>query len=119
MIFRQMLNQCGLKRQEAADYFGYSLESVKKWIKAERPVPDEVLTKLAGLNKQINDIADLIADIMAKSNTTISGRTIEMIRSDYPSLSVLPVDSAKDACTARAVLIVAAEQMKKKSKTPQ
>jgi len=119
MIFKQMIEQCGLDRQEAADYLGYSLGAIKKWIAGDLQLPDIVITKLTILNDLINKHAAAIASELINNGTTIDDRTIRFLEDNLPDLPDLPSGGAKDACIARAVLIVAAEQMKKKSKTPQ
>lgn len=119
MIFKRMIEQCGLDRQEAADYLDYSLAAVKKWITGERELPDTVIAKMACLNDLINKNANRIASDVLNNGTAIDDQTIHFIEGNLPDLPDFPVDSAKDACLARAVLIVVAEQMKKKSKTTQ
>ena len=116
MIFKRMIEQCGLDRQEAADYLDYSLAAVKKWITGERELPDTVIAKMACLNDLINKNANRIASDVLNNGTAIDDRTIHFIEGNLPGLPDLPSGGAKDACIARAVLIVAAEQMKKKSK---
>lgn len=119
MIFKRMIEQCGLDRQDAADYLDYSLGAIKKWIAGERELPDTVIAKMAGLNDLINKNANRIASDLLNNGTAIDDQTIHFLEGNLPDLPDLPVDSAKDACLARAVLIVVAEQMKKKSKTTQ
>lgn len=116
MIFKRMIEQCGLDRQEAADYLDYSLGAIKKWITGERVLPDDVIAKMAILNGKINENANRIASDVLNNGTAIDDRTIHFIEGNLPGLSDLPSGGTKDACIARAVLIVAAEQMKKKSK---
>lgn len=116
MIFKRMIEQCGLDRQEAADYLDYSLGAIKKWITGERELPDTVIAKMASLNDLINKNANRVAAELLKNGTAIDDQTIHFLEGNLPDLPDFPVDSAKDACLARAVLIVAAEQMKKKSK---
>lgn len=119
MIFKQMIEQCGLDRQESADYLDYSLGAIKKWITGERVLPDDVIAKMASLNNLIDQNANRIAAELLKNRTAIDDQTIHFLEGNLPDLPDFPVDSAKYACLARAVLIVVAEQMKKKSKTPQ
>lgn len=119
MIFKRIIEQCGLDRQETADYLDYSLGAVKKWITGERVLPDDVIAKMAGLNDLINKNANRIANKLIVDGTEIDDRTIHFIEGNLLGLPDLPSGGAKDACIARAVLIVAAERMKKKSKTPQ
>jgi len=119
MIFKRMIEQCGLDRQEAADYLDYSLGAIKKWITGERVLPDDVIAKMASLNNLINENANRIAAELLENGTAIDDQTIHFLEGNLPGLPDLPPGGAKDACTARAVLIVVAEQMKKKSKTPQ
>lgn len=119
MIFKRMIEQCGLDRQEAADYLGYSLGAIKKWITGERVLPNDVIAKLAGLNDLIDENANRIASEFSNNSTAIDDQTIHFLEDDLPDLPDLPSGGAKDACLARAVLIVVAEQMKNKSKTPQ
>lgn len=119
MIFKRMIEQCGLDRQEAADYLGYSLGAVKKWITGERVLPDDVIAKMACLNDLINKNANRIASDFLNNGTAIEDQTIHFLEGNLPNLPDLPSGGAKDACTARAVLIAVAEQMKKKSKTTQ
>lgn len=117
MIFKRMIEQCGLDRQEAADYLGYSLGAIKKWITGERVLPNDVIAKLAGLNDLIDENANRIASDLSNNSTAIDDQTIHFLEDNLPDLPDFPVDSAKYACLAQAVLIVVAEQMKKKSKT--
>ncbi len=119
MIFKRMSEQCGLDRQEAADYLDYSLGAIKKWITGERVLPDDVIAKMACLNDRINKNANRIASDFLNNGTAIDDQTIHFLEDNLPGLPDLPSGGAKDACIARAVLIVAAERMKKKSKTPQ
>lgn len=119
MIFKQMIEQCGLDRQEAADYLDYSLGAIKKWITGERVLPDDVIVKMSSLNNLIDQNANRIAAELLKNRTAIDDRTIHFLEGNLPNLPDLPSGGAKDACTARAVLIAVAEQMKKKSKTTQ
>lgn len=79
-------------------------------------MPDDVIAKMASLNNLINENANRIAAELLKDGTAIDDRTIHFIEGNLPGLPDLPPGGAKDACIARAVLIVAAEQMKKKSK---
>lgn len=118
MIFKRMIEQCGLDRQEAADYLDYSLGAIKKWITGERVLPDDVIAKMACLNNLIDENANRIAAELLKNETAIDDQTMHFLEGNLPDLPDFPVDSAKYACLARAVLIVVAEQMKKKSKTP-
>ena len=79
-------------------------------------MPDDVIAKMASLNNLINENANRIAAELLKDGTAIDDRTIHFIEGNLSGLPDLPPGGAKDACIARAVLIVAAEQMKKKSK---
>lgn len=119
MIFKRMNEQCGLDRQEAADYLDYSLGAIKKWITGERVLTDDVIAKMACLNNLINENAKQIANKLIADGTKIDDQTIHFLEGNLPNLPDLPSGGAKDACLARAVLIAVAEQMKKKSKTPQ
>ena len=112
MIFKQMIEQCGLNRQEAADYLGYSLGAVKKWIIGERVLPDEVISKMASLNNLIDENANRVAAELLKNGTAIDDYAIHFLEDNLPDLPDLPSNGAKDACVARAVLIVALKQQK-------
>lgn len=112
MIFKQMIEQCGLNRQEAADYLGYSLGAVKKWITGERVLPDDVISKMASLNNLIDENANRIVNKLIADGTKIDDRAIHFFEGNLPNLPDLPPGGAKDACVARAVLIVALEQQK-------
>lgn len=105
MIFKRMIEQCGLDRQEAADYLGYSLGAVKKWITGERAVTVDVITKLAVLNDQIEKTANKIASEILENSTAINDKTICLLEND------LPVKGLEGICTARAVLIAASKQL--------
>lgn len=109
MLFKQMIEQCGLDRQEAATYLDYSLGAVKKWITGERELPDAVIAKMADLNNIINENANRIADKLIADGTIIDNKTIRSIQYKLPAL---PFKGIEEACLARAVLIVALEQQK-------
>ena len=111
MIFKRMIEQCGLDRQEAADYLDYSLGAVKKWITGERELPDTVIAKMAVLNDLINKNANSIASDLLNKGTAIDDQTIHFIEDNLPDLPDLPSNGAKDACLARAVLIAASKQL--------
>ena len=112
MLFKQMIEQCGLDRQEAATYLDYSLGAVKKWIAGERVLPDDVIAKMAGLNNIINENANRIANKLIADGTIIDNKTIRAIQDKLPELPALPIKGIEEACLARAVLIVALEQQK-------
>ena len=111
MIFKQMIEQCGLDRQEAADYLGYSLGAVKKWITGERVLPDDVIAKMACLNNFLDENANQLANKLIADGAEIDDRTIHFIEGNLPDLPDLPSNGAKDACLARAVLIAASKQL--------
>lgn len=111
MIFKRIIEQCGLDRQETADYLDYSLGAVKKWITGERVLPDDVIAKMAGLNDLINKNANRIANKLIADGAEIDDRTIHFLEGNLPNLSDLPPGGAKDACVARAVLIAASKQL--------
>lgn len=110
MIFKQMIEQCGLDRQAAATYLDYSLGAVKKWITGERVLPNDVIAKLAGLNDLIDENANRIANKLIADSTEIDDRAIHFLEGNLPDLPDLPSNGAKDACLARAVLIAASNQ---------
>lgn len=111
MIFKKMIEQCGLDRQEAATYLDYSLGAVKKWITGERVLPDDVIAKMACLNNLINENANQLANKLIADGTEIDDQTIHFLEGNLPNLSDLPPGGAKDACVARAVLIAASKQL--------
>ena len=111
MIFKQMIEQCGLDRQAAAAFLGYSLGSIKKWITGERVLPDDVIAKMASLNNLIDENANRIAAELLKNGTAIDDQTIHFLEGNLPNLPDLPSNGAKDACLARAVLIAASKQL--------
>lgn len=106
-----MIEQCGLDRQEAADYLDYSLGAIKKWITGERVLPDDVIAKMACLNNLINENANRIVAELLENGTAIDDYAIDFLEGDLPNLPDLPPGGAKDACLARAVLIVASKQL--------
>ncbi len=109
-----MIEQCGLDRQEAADYLDYSLGAIKKWITGERVLPDDVITKMACLNNLINENASRIAAELLENGTAIDDRTIRFLEDNLPDLPDLPFKGMKEVCLTRAILIVASEQLEKK-----
>lgn len=111
MIFKQMIEQCGLDRQAAAAFLGYSLGSIKKWITGERVLPDDVIAKMVGLNELINENANQLANKLIADGAEIDDRTIHFLEGNLPNLPDLPPGGAKDACVARAVLIAASKQL--------
>ncbi|QHJ82722.1 MAG: hypothetical protein [Bacteriophage sp.] len=111
MIFKQMIEQCGLDRQAAAAFLGYSLGSIKKWITGERVLPDDVIAKMAVLNDLINKNANRIASDLLNKGTAIDDQTIHFLEGNLPDLPDLPSNGAKDACLARTVLIAASKQL--------
>lgn len=110
MIFKQMIEQCGLDRQAAAAFLGYSLGSIKKWITGERVLPDDVIAKMVGLNELINENANQLANKLIADGAEIDDQTIHFLEGNLPDLPDLPSNGAKDACLARAVLIAASNQ---------
>lgn len=111
MIFKQMIEQCGLDRQAAAAFLGYSLGSIKKWITGERVLPDDVIGKMASLNNLIDENANQLANKLIADGAEIDDRTIHFLEGNLPNLPDLPPGGAKDACVARAVLIAASKQL--------
>lgn len=111
MIFKQMIEQCGLDRQESADYLDYSLGAIKKWITGERVLPDDVIAKMASLNNLIDQNANRIAAELLENGTAIDDQTIHFLEGNLPNLPDLPSNGAKDACLVRAVLIAASKRL--------
>lgn len=106
-----MIEQCGLDRQAAAAFLGYSLGSIKKWITGERVLPDDVIGKMASLNNLIDENANQLANKLIADGAEIDDRTIHFLEGNLPNLPDLPPGGAKDACVARAVLIAASKQL--------
>ncbi len=65
--FKYALSACGLSQQEAADFLGVSLETVKHWSAGRRPVPSGVWNMMAELFQRIQDAADFAADHMTEN----------------------------------------------------
>lgn len=105
MIFKKMLEQCGLDRQEAANYLGYSLGAIKKWITGERELTIDVITKLCVLNDQINKNADRIAAEILKNGALINNDTIHLLENE------LPLKEIRAVCMARAVFHVGSKRL--------
>ncbi|TKD17940.1 hypothetical protein FBT96_12410 [Rhodobacter capsulatus] len=49
---------CGLSQQEAADYLGVRIDTVKSWSSGRNPPPDGVWGMLADLYRRVENAAD-------------------------------------------------------------
>lgn len=119
MIFNRMLEQCGLSQVEAAEYFGYSHSTVKKWSLETRRPSEDIVSKLASLNSQITDIAFAIACELQRNNIKIGDYTTTALLNKFSSiLKQTPLfGSIKEACIARAFMIATNGELTKESNT--
>jgi DNA-binding XRE family transcriptional regulator len=63
--FKHALSVCGLSQQQAAEFLGVSLQSVKHWSSGRSQPPEGVWRMLADLFERVQDAADFAADHMA------------------------------------------------------
>ena len=59
--FSAALHLCGLSQQQAADYLGVRLDTIKNWSSGRSAVPGGVWGMLADLWQRIEDAADFAA----------------------------------------------------------
>lgn len=100
--FKSALSLCGLSQQEAADFLGYSLHTVKSWCSRGANPPLGAWQMLASLFVQIQEAADGAADVMSLEG--IDPRAFNNIEADIPGNS-LPVEGALRAAGAMALLM--------------
>lgn len=62
--FSSALSICGLSQQEAADFLGVRLDTVKSWSSGRNPVPSGVWIMVADLWGRIEDSADFAAQVL-------------------------------------------------------
>jgi len=62
IAFRRAIKACGMTQQEAADYVGYSIFTVKSWSLGRRSIPDAVWDKLSDLHQKLEAAAKLSAE---------------------------------------------------------
>jgi DNA-binding XRE family transcriptional regulator len=63
--FKSALSICGLSQQQAAEFLGVSLQSVKHWSSGRTQPPGGVWEMLVDLFERVQDAADHAADAMA------------------------------------------------------
>ncbi len=64
--FAMLLSLSGLSKQEAADFLGVRLDTIKSWVSDRRTVPDKVIDQMRGLialqKRQAQRLLELIAE---------------------------------------------------------
>ena len=63
--FKSALHVCGLSQQQAADFLGVSIQSIKHWSSGRTQPPGGVWEMLADLFERVQDAADNAADVMS------------------------------------------------------
>lgn len=105
--FKYALSICGLSQQEAAEFFGVALPTVKDWSRGSSRPPEGVWRMLASLFGQIQDAADGAADVMQLDG--IDPRAWVNLDADL-NHDALPVSGALKAAGAMALLMAVADR---------
>lgn len=61
-----LLDRCGLSRQEAADYLGRSLDTVKSWVSGRNPTPPDVTREFIRLYATIEKAVEAALERFAR-----------------------------------------------------
>ena len=99
--FAAAIQLCGLSQQEAADFLGVRLDTVKSWSSGRNPPPAGVWAMLAQLWVQIESLAEKASDTMDVNSMTRTDLA-EVVVND--SVDPLPGHS-NTAAGALAVLL--------------
>lgn len=99
--FKSAIGVCCLSQQEAADFLGVRLDTVKSWCVGRANPPLGIWQLLASLFEQIQDAADSASEVMALEG--IDPRSYNSIQADIAG-NELPTQGALDAAGAIALL---------------
>ena len=104
--FKYALSICGMSQQQAADFLGVSLPSIKHWSSGRSAPPEGVWVMLADLFERVQDAADSAADVLALEGIDPRAwANVEADKGDDP----LP-DGADGAAGAMALLMAVSDR---------
>jgi len=96
-VFKAALGVCGLSQQEAADFLGVALPTIKDWCRGSFAPPTGVWQMLAGLYDQIDNAAQSALDTLEIENFDRRAMNDVAIMSTGEKL---PTDGAQAAAAA-------------------
>lgn len=103
--FKYMLMQCGLSRQEAAEFLNVSAETINSWSSGRRNPPKGVFHELAGLHEKIRDLAYEKAEKIIDNDLAVIEPRFYLHWKIDRAYDELPCEGSRKAAGALALLL--------------